>query len=1230
MCAALAPYLSSQVGKMSNTVFTLDGKRVEAEAGSTILEAAQQNRVEIPTLCHDPRLKPYAACRICLVEVEGARGPMPACATPVAEGMVVRTKTDDLIKIRRMDLELLLSSHYGDCVAPCKLACPAGIDIQGYIGLIANGQYTEALKLIKESNPLPLVCGRVCPRFCETKCRRNIVDEPVAINALKRFVADYDQNSGNYYTPKPKPPSGHKIAIVGGGPAGLSAAYYLALEGHKVAIFEANPQLGGMLRYGIPEYRLPKAVLDKEIAIIAALCSQIRCNASLGNNFTIESLQGDGYDAIFVALGAQASQRIRVEGEDLPGVLSGIGFLRDVAFNKEVSLGQRVAVIGGGNTAIDAARTALRLGAREVTIVYRRSRDEMPANDEEIEQAKQEGIKLRFLAAPVKLRARSGKVDSMKCIKMALGEPDSSGRRRPEPIAGSEFTMKVDTVIAAIGQTLDAFGIPQDGQIELNRRGYIKVDEETMETSLEGVFAGGDCISGPATAVEAIADGRRVATSINQYLNGQPITLVERAYNCTKGELDEIDVSEYADVARVPRTRILTLAPEVRKRSFNEIELGFTEEMAKAETERCLSCGCQDVFECKLRQLATEYKVNDNHYAGRKQHLPIRKDEHPHILRDPNKCILCGRCVRICNEVQGIAALGFTSRSFDTVIKPALGMPLAETLCESCGQCISTCPTGALTPKIHLPKPGPWELEAVPTICPYCGIGCNIELNVAGDRVVKVTSPVNSVVNNGNLCQKGAFNPCSSYDLRRLRKPLIKRGGNLVEASWDEAIALAGKGLRQIRDRNGGDKLAVLSSPQLTNEENYLVQKLARVALETNNIGSLASCIVSESMMKSFGKDASTCSYSNILTSDFIIVFGCDIAEDYPIIALKIREAVGKGSKLVTINSRTTRMDSLAKANLKVNPKTSLALLRAMANYIITHDLVNRDFIQSRTTGYKDFARGMRSYPLEKMADAFWIKPSKIIEVIRLYIQAQRPVIIVNASTVTPDELALINDLALITGNVGRDGAGIIALRASGNAQGLIDMGVSPDYLPGQQPLSDIAVAQKFESAWHTTLPLEKGRDTIGIIEGIKKGDIQGILILGINAISEIGNAVFETLNFSVLVHTVFPETPPYPNVVLPRATFAESDGTFTNCERRVQRLQRAIPPFSSKDNWEVISLLASAMDYPMDYSSVSDISTEIANLAPIFKAGIYGKRWPFLDNGRFRTKDGLAYLHPC
>ena len=240
------------------------------------------------------------------------------------------------------------------------------------------------------------------------------------------------------------------------------------------------------------------------------------------------------------------------------------------------------------------------------------------------------------------------------------------------------------------------------------------------------------------------------------------------------------------------------LDPEVRKGSFAEIELGFTEEMAKAEAERCLSCGCQDVFECKLRELATEYKVDDTKYAGRKRHLRIREDEHPYILRDPNKCILCGRCVRICNEVEGIGALGFAYRGFDTVVEPALGMPLCETACDSCGQCVSTCPTGALTPKIQLPKPGPWKLEAVPTICPYCGIGCNIELNIIGEKIVKVTSPVGSPVNNGNLCKKGAYNPLL-HNLKRLRTPLINRNGELVEASWEEAIALAGEGLKQIK-----------------------------------------------------------------------------------------------------------------------------------------------------------------------------------------------------------------------------------------------------------------------------------------------------------------------------------------------------------------------------------------------------------------------------------------------
>ena len=1219
---------------MARVSFTLDDKKVEVEAGTTVLEAAEQQGIEVPTLCHDPRLKPTAACRLCLVEVEGARGSMAACSTPVTKGMVVRTRTDDLTNIRRMALELLLSDHYGDCIAPCKLACPAGVDVQGYIALIANGEYQEAIKLIKKTLPLPLVIGRVCPRFCETECRRNLIEGPVAIDALKRFCADYDMNGGQPYTPEPKPATGHKVAVIGGGPAGLSAAYYLALEGHEVTIFEANPKLGGMLRYGIPEYRLPTEILDKEIASITKLCHEVHCEASLGKDFTIESLKAQGYEAVFVGLGAQANQKMRIEGEDSPGVLSGIGFLKDTALGKKVALGDKVVVIGGGNTAVDVARTALRLGVKEVTIAYRRSRDEMPANKEEVEQAEEEGVRIQILTAPVNVSACTGETTgSMECIKMVLGEPDDSGRRRPVPVADSEFTMKVDTVIAAIGQTLDAAGLDEDGRVEFSKRGYITVNNETMETSVAGVFSGGDCTSGPATVVEALAAGRRAAVSIGQYLNGEQITPEALPYNCAKGELEDIDLSEYDNVERISRAEMPVLEPEERKKNFDQIELGLTEEMAKREVERCLACGCQDVFECKLRQLATEHQADDAHYIGRKRHLRIEENEHPFILKDPNKCILCGRCVRICDEVMGVSAWGFTNRGFETMIEPALGMPLCETTCVSCGQCVSTCPTGALTPKTHLPKSGPWELDTVSTVCPYCGIGCNLELGTVEDKIVTVTSPVNSVVNDGNLCKKGSYNHICLGNLKRLQAPLIKQNGELVEASWKKAIALASEGLRQIRERGGGGRLAVLVSPKMTNEECYLSQKLARVALGTNNIGSLSVPGLSEELARSLGQNASTCSYNDIPKSDLILAFGSDLDEDYPIIGLEVRKAVARGSKLITFNPRPTRLDSLARTTVRVNPKTSTGLLRAMLNYLISYGLVDHDFIRSQTTGFQSLAREMKKYPLEKITDALWVKPAKIIETIHLYLRAQRPVIIVDADTITPADLILITNLALITGNVGRSGAGIIALRSAGNAQGLIDMGVNPDYLPGQQPITEPAVREAVEAVWSKPLPAVEGRDAIGIIEGIEKGEIQGVFVLGGDATGTIGNAIFEVPIFSVLVDTVLPEKPPYPDVVLPGATFAESEGTYTNCERRIQRLHRAVRPPGGKSNWEIMVALSNSLDYSMKYRTVSGIEREIARLVPVLKTGKgggypkEGTQWPFLRKGKFDFEDGLARL---
>ena len=331
---------------MANVKIKLNGNEVIAQEGQTILEVARENGIEIPTLCHDEHLKPFGSCWVCLVEVKGAKGFVPSCATEVREGMEIETDNENVHSARRMALELLLSDHYADCTAPCTLACPAHIDVQGYIALVHDGLYHEAVKLIKERLPLPLSVGRVCPAFCEKECRRQIVEEPIAIRQIKRFAADKDIEDAEYtYIPEKKPSTGKEVAIVGAGPAGLTAAYYLTIEGHHCTIFEANPKSGGMMRYGIPEYRLPKRILDKEIELIEKLGVDIKNNERLGRDFTLQFLYKE-YDAIFLGLGAQNAMRMRIEGEDLDGCYFGVEFLKGVVEGKIKKIGKIVAVIG--------------------------------------------------------------------------------------------------------------------------------------------------------------------------------------------------------------------------------------------------------------------------------------------------------------------------------------------------------------------------------------------------------------------------------------------------------------------------------------------------------------------------------------------------------------------------------------------------------------------------------------------------------------------------------------------------------------------------------------------------------------------------------------------------------------------------------------------------------------------------------------------------------------------
>jgi len=507
----------------------------------------------------------------------------------------------DIMEIKTMSQKLLHLNQYDDRIAPCQQTCPAEIDIPKYIYQTKIGDYEGAVNTIRERNPLLLSCGRVCPHPCEDKCRRGIEDEPVSINQLKRFVADHEMNTGKRLPVSVAPPTGKKLAVVGGGPAGLSCAFFLRRLGHDVTIFDAMPKLGGMIRYGIPEYRLPKEVLAWEIDGILNLGIEHKPNVVLGRDFDVGSLIASGFDAVFLGIGAWKDYTLGVEGENLQGCYTGINFLSKFALwqqerphDERPFIGKKCVVIGGGNTAIDCVRTLVRLGADEVTIVYRRTRKEMPANEVEIVAAEHEGIKFTFLAAPTRvLGDEEGGVTGLEYLKMELGEPDASGRRRPVPIEGSETVIDIDMLITAIGQGPDVFFKDEskrlDEDLKLTRWNTIDSEDEiALQSSIPYIFSGGDAATGADLVVSAIGAGRRAARSIHFYLAGEDITPPSKTLFT-----NNIPVSIFESVSgitQLPRTKMPELPVDERIQSFVEADLVISEDEALYESSRCLEC----------------------------------------------------------------------------------------------------------------------------------------------------------------------------------------------------------------------------------------------------------------------------------------------------------------------------------------------------------------------------------------------------------------------------------------------------------------------------------------------------------------------------------------------------------------------------------------------------------------------------------------------------------------
>jgi NADH-quinone oxidoreductase subunit F len=469
----------------------------------------------------------------------------------------------------------------------CQHTCPLEQDVPCYIGLIAQGKFEQAIEIVRRENPLPSICGRVCTAGCEAKCRAGEGGgDAISIRVLKRFLADYEREKGLDVMPKPKQQRTEKVAIVGSGPAGLTCAYYLALEGYNVTIIESMPVVGGMLAVGIPDYRLPREALNWDIEKIKQLGVDIQTNTTVGEDVELSSLWSK-YDAVFIATGAHKGLKMRIEGEETPQVIDAVDFLRELNLGREVEIGQKVAVIGGGDAAIDAARVAKRLG-KDVKILYRRTRREMPAAKEEIEEAINERIEIEFLVAPIKVLSDNGQLKGIECIRMKLGDVDRSGRRRPIAIEGSEFTVEIATLMPAIGQQPDLRVLSNTNRLKVSKYNTIEVSQETCHSGIDGVFAGGDVVSGPNTVTAAMAHGKIAAKMIHKYVQEQP---VEWEYKVTRPAL-HVEAIELTDkeIEEMQKPAMPMLPVQERSGNFREVELGLTEEMAIKEAKRCLRC----------------------------------------------------------------------------------------------------------------------------------------------------------------------------------------------------------------------------------------------------------------------------------------------------------------------------------------------------------------------------------------------------------------------------------------------------------------------------------------------------------------------------------------------------------------------------------------------------------------------------------------------------------------
>ncbi len=910
-----------------NVKVTLNGKTVYGYEGQRILDLCADCGVKIPTLCYDPHLSLHGGCSVCLVEVEGARTLLRACANTITPGMVIRTDSERAVSARRTALELLLSDHVGDCRPPCTLACPGNGNVQGYVNLAAQGKYSESLDTLHHHVTLPSCIGRICPAPCEKVCRRRFVDDaPVSIREIKRFVGDWgiDNNSKGFVPEIIE--NGKSVAIVGGGAAGVSAAYYLRLKGYRTVVFEKEKLLGGMMRYGIPDYRLPQKILQTEIDWLLSHGIEVRTETALGRDMTLDDLRKQ-FDGVILAMGCWKSSPMRVTGEDLAGVVGGIDFLYDVKTNPEIKIGARIVIVGGGNTAMDAARTARRLGAEKVSVLYRRSREEMPAEDIEIVEAGEEGVEFIYLAAPKAVEG-DGRVERILCEKMELGEPDASGRRSPVP-TGETFVLEADMVIAAIGQGIDFSGLPS----ELHDGRKMRVGKD-YDTPLPGVFVCGDQQTGPKIAIEAIGNGHWAADSLDHYLtHGKPKKPF--FYDIVREDLGPED---FTHVVRSVQEEVPHVPGETRlKMRFDEYSAGLSEEQTLRDANRCMECGCADVFECKLREYATTHEVHPEKLAG--AHIEKLEDANQYYARNLDKCILCAKCVRACDEVAGFHAIDFAKRGFESVLTPQFFRDMEHSDCTFCGLCTQVCPVGALIENRVDRWPHLEEPQIIKTTCLLCPVGCELSLNLdkKRSRIVRVTTDRDNpeAPTGGDCCVKGRYG-FKDVALDGSFDPAVKG----THASLSEAVG-------RLDDLATGDGATFVLGPSLTEQEVRALFEYAELRAPKARFAMTVDSELAVHLQEAAGHEGLKRGVYSSLNgvspdgvfrhgeSDAFLLIGTNTDEDQPVLTSWLRRAVRhKKSSLVYIGRTPGLLDKGGTLILKPAEGKMAQVLRALASAV--------------------------------------------------------------------------------------------------------------------------------------------------------------------------------------------------------------------------------------------------------------------------------------------------------